>query len=255
MRSFALYKACAAFLQKPVQHSDPQWSRMLASAFSQMLGIIHRIRLPGNRRTVPRPATRGSRTPRGRGRRCTGSPTPIVRNHQHQERTLGKVQPMCDSCLGTLGETHDGLILVEPLQTKVLQAQDVVDLTASIGTSFPSSRDLASILIYRGEHQIRLRTCSSHYATCRRISTAALKAGRSSSVSLWRSVNRKRPLPPGPLHQRPSCSSACRHVALRGPNLRGLRREPSRLQKRAAWPGCLAEACAGPFFKSFDQLP
>jgi hypothetical protein len=35
---------------------------------------------------------------------------------------------MSDSCLGTLGETHDGFILVEPLQTKILQAQDVIDL-------------------------------------------------------------------------------------------------------------------------------
>jgi hypothetical protein len=35
---------------------------------------------------------------------------------------------MGDSCFGTLGETHDGFILVEPLQTKILQAQDVIDL-------------------------------------------------------------------------------------------------------------------------------
>src|SRR2546430_1349732 len=40
----------------------------------------------------------------------------IVRYHQHQERSLGKVQPTGDSRLGSLGEPEDGLILVKSLQ-------------------------------------------------------------------------------------------------------------------------------------------
>src|SRR5215472_8161616 len=52
----------------------------------------------------------------------------IVRYHQQQERSLSKVQPTGDSRLGPPGESEDGLIFVEPLQTKILQTQDVVDL-------------------------------------------------------------------------------------------------------------------------------
>src|SRR5579871_5175517 len=52
----------------------------------------------------------------------------VVRYHQHQERSLGEVQPTGDSRLGTLSEPEDGLILVKPLQTQILQTQDVIDL-------------------------------------------------------------------------------------------------------------------------------
>jgi hypothetical protein len=51
----------------------------------------------------------------------------IVRDHQHQERPFGEVQPTGDSRLGPLGKSQDRLILVQSLQSKILQTQDVID--------------------------------------------------------------------------------------------------------------------------------
>src|SRR6185369_8170109 len=43
------------------------------------------------------------------------------------ERSFGEVQPTGDSRLGPLGESQDRLILVQSLQSKILQTQDVID--------------------------------------------------------------------------------------------------------------------------------
>src|ERR1051326_3794885 len=51
----------------------------------------------------------------------------VVRYHQHQQRPFGEIHPAGDSRLGPLGESQDRLILVQPLQSKVLQTQDVID--------------------------------------------------------------------------------------------------------------------------------
>src|ERR1035437_830452 len=127
-------------------------------------------------------------------------------------------------------------------------------LTASMRTSFPSCRDLASILIYGESVRFGCVPAPATTQPAEESPPPLLKrADRPASASGDQRIG-KRPWPPGPLHQRPSCSSACRHVALRGPNLRGLHRALSHLQRRAAWPGRLAEALRRPPFQELRSV-
>src|SRR6516165_5435981 len=56
-----------------------------------------------------------------------GSGFVVPRNHQKQERALVEIEPAHQPCFRFIGKADDGSILIEPLQTKILQVQDSVN--------------------------------------------------------------------------------------------------------------------------------
>src|SRR6516165_1112337 len=56
-----------------------------------------------------------------------GSGFAVPGNHQKQERALGEIEPAHQPGFRFVGKADDGFVLIEPLQTEILQAQDGVN--------------------------------------------------------------------------------------------------------------------------------